>query len=111
CYGLLGGRFFSTYQLPAVISTGPASRLHFGWFQISRQVLSFLLFSYRRGFLWFPRVVVRGVGQVFNHLPVLDPQANRRFTRTPSARGLCLLLFSYPSRFSYPTNDFEASAA
>src|SRR5699024_3208365 len=82
CRGRLVRSFLSAYQSRAVIPTRPTRRLRFGWFRISRQVLSFLLFSYRRGLLWFPRVVVRGVGQVFNHLPGLGPQANRRFKRT-----------------------------
>src|SRR5699024_1766920 len=108
-YGLLGDRFFSTYQLPAVISTGPASRLRFGWFQISRQVLSFLLCSYRRGLLSFPRVVVRGVGKVLNHLHGLGPQANRRFKRTLLAPTFFSL--QVPGVFRSLLHHFEAGAA
>src|SRR5699024_50520 len=60
-----GCRFLSAYQLPAVISAAPARRPRFWWFQISRQVLSFLLCSHRRGFLQFPRVIVRSGGSGF----------------------------------------------
>src|SRR5699024_8430441 len=73
CRGRLVRSFLSAYQSRAVIPNRPTRRLHFGPFTNKNYGPSFLLCSYRRGLLWFPRVVVRGVGSVLTIFPAWAP--------------------------------------